>query len=358
MKKIFIKKTFVYSLIICFWILILGLFLFSSHIFSLFKRQKSITVFTYPLLIDAEYITRFEKQTGIKVYINYFESSDELLVKLKDSNTSDYDIIFPTDYTVEILAKKNLLRKIDKSKIDFWHKMNQKLTNLYYDPNNLYSIPYLWDVYGIGIDKKYYDGTRPIKKTWDLLFDEKVAPPRVGMINNPREALLLSAFYLFRKIDNFSKDEVDQMKKLLIKQKKWVDVYTDLRVDDLLTSGTCQATAGLGSDIWQEQRFNQDIDFFIPEEGSFFIVDSICLPKGSKKQDLAYQFINFLFQEESLEYHIENFFFFPTINTLNLGSAAKNMMNYMLNNMNKYYFFKNVLTDEQLHYLWIQLKGQ
>ena len=116
MKKIFIKKTFVYSLIICFWILILGLFLFSSHIFSLFKRQKSITVFTYPLLIDAEYITRFEKQTGIKVYINYFESSDELLVKLKDSNTSDYDIIFPTDYTVEILAKKNLLRKIDKSK--------------------------------------------------------------------------------------------------------------------------------------------------------------------------------------------------------------------------------------------------
>ena len=83
------------------------------------RSEKSITVFTWPLIIDANYITEFERETGIKVYLSYYENNEELLTKLKTTQGRGYDLVIPSDYTIEQLIKDGLVKKIDISKIDF-----------------------------------------------------------------------------------------------------------------------------------------------------------------------------------------------------------------------------------------------
>ena len=214
----FLKKLFARSLILLFWFLVFFIFLFSPVIFRTFKNGKSLNVFAFPELIDAEYVHQFEKETGIKVHISYYENNDELLVKMRKTKGQGYDIIIPSDYAVEILIREGLLKRYDKRRLQFYRTIDERFLGKYFDPQNDYSIPYLWETYKIGINKKFYKNGYP-EASWKLIFDEKSAPEGLVMVNTPREAVLLAAFYLFGSIDNLNAEKMEKIKELLIKQK-------------------------------------------------------------------------------------------------------------------------------------------
>ena len=151
------KRIVVWGLIVFFWIFVLYLFLWSPSVSKLFFKKRSISVFTFPQLIDANYVHRFEKETGIGLTISYYENNDELLVKMEKTGGAGYDIIIPSDYTVEKLRNKGLLKKLDKSKLDFIQRIDKKFLHKYFDPENNYSMPYSWETYKIGYNKKYYE---------------------------------------------------------------------------------------------------------------------------------------------------------------------------------------------------------
>jgi len=354
---LFFKKLLIRCLVLAFWLMLLYVFLFSPLLLKRFKSERTLNIFTFPQLIDAEYVHKFEKETGIKLNINYYENNDELLVKMRKTKGKGYDIIIPSDYAVELLIKDGLLKKYDKSKLNFYHNIDKKFLGKYFDPDNNYSIPYLWETYKIGISKNYYKNVHP-QASWKLIFDEHTAPQGIVMVNNPREAVLLAAFYLFGSIDNLDNKKLEKIKKLLIKQKKWVEVYSDLRSDFLLSSGTCPVSIGTSGEIWQAARWDEDIDFLIPKEGTFLLIDSIAISANSTKGDLVYTFINYLYRPDVMWHHVDKYSIFPVTTDVPLSDMFVESIERIWGDTKKLEFFRNVLSEEQVNTVWIELKSK
>jgi len=350
------RTLFVSFAIVLFWIFVMSVFLFSPHIVKLFRKEKSLTIFTFPMLIDAQYLSKFEKETGIKLYISYYESNEELLVKMRETKGRGYDIVIPSDYAVEILTREQLLQKIDKRKLPFWDTIDQRFLGHYFDPENEYSIPYLWEVYQIGINKAYFKKGRP-EASWGLVFDQEKAPKKIGMINNAREAILIAAFYLFGEIENITSERIEKIKKLLLKQKKWVEAYTDLRSDYLLLSGAVPVAVGMSGEIWHATRFEKNLDFLIPKEGTFMVIDNIGISARSKKQDLAHTFIQYLYTPEVMSHHADKYSVFPVTTNVTLSDYFICSMQKIWKEAKKLEFFRNVLSEKQLNEVWIELKA-
>jgi len=351
------KKLLTRFLVLFFWLTLLCIFLFSPILFRKFKNRRSLNIFTFPQLIDAEYVNKFEKETGIKLYISYYENNDELLIKMRKTKGHGYDIIIPSDYSVELLIKEGLLKKYDKSKLKFYHNIDERFLGKYFDPNNDYSIPYLWEIYKIGINKHFFKGKYP-EASWKLVFDENIAPQGIVMANNPREAVLLAAFYLFGSIDNLNDDKMKKIRELLIKQKKWVEVYSDLRSDFLLSSGTCPVSVGTSGEIWQAVRWDEDLDFLIPQEGTFLLIDSIAISAKSTKGDLVCTFINYLYQPDVMWHHVEKYSIFPVTKDVPLSDEFIKPISRIWKEAKKLEFFRNVLSEDQVNEVWIELKSK
>lgn len=347
MKRIS-KKLYIKSAIILFWIAALLLFLQVPNITSLFSSKKTLYVAAWPLLIDAQYIQEFEKQTGIKIELTYFERSEELYSKLKATGGHGYDIIFPSDYTINLLIKEGLLKKLDTSKLDFLHRLDPRLLGHYFDPNNEYSIPFFWGVFGIGFNKKIY-GEHP-DPSWELLFSPDAK--HIVMSDNPRESILISAQYLFgdvQALQDISAQEA--VMRLLKNQKSRVDVYTDERIDNLLSTENNPLAVGLSTDISRAMSHNRHIDFFVPKEGGFFIIDSVAIPKNSEREDLAYTFINYLYRREVMNHHIELYHMYsPLIDTVRSSG-------YILSpeTFKKLQFLTDVISEAEFNNIWIDV---
>jgi spermidine/putrescine transport system substrate-binding protein len=341
------------TLIFSFWVVIIGLFLMVPTIINYFRQEKSLTIFTWPLLLDPIKLKEFEQQTGIKLYITYFENGPALLSKLAATKGKGYDLIIPDDHSLELLIQQGLLKKIDHKRLSFWPTMNPVLLGNYYDPTDAYSIPYYWGVYGIGYDTDVFTQGPP-PATWATLFDKNFAlTTRLCMTDDPREAIMITAFHLFGTIEAL-KDPIAQqkVKEALIEQKKLIEVYTISRSDNLLQSKSCGLAAIMSPDVWRLQRENPNVQMVVPQEGSFIVVDAIAIPKATQKDDMIYEFLNYLYQPSVIEHHVNLFGYCSPITSVGLpGQEAF----CLPDDFKKFDFFRTIIPDEQINALWIEV---
>jgi len=337
---------------ICFWIALFVGILYLPRCGNIFRSKRSLSIFTWSSLMDPSYLKKFEQETGIKLYISYYESNEELLSKMQATEGRGYDVVIPTDYMFIKLKKKGYLKKIDKGRLTFLDDLDPKLLGMYFDPDNEYSIPYFWAVYGLGIDKSYYKGKVP-DPTWGLIFNPSMMPSSVGMTDNIREAVYIPAFYLFGSIEALKEPgNLEKVKNLLIEQKRHVEVYSEVRAEDLLLSKSSPIALGLSNDIWRAVREDSDIVFVIPKEGSFLSIDSVVIPKATEKDDLIYQFINFLYRKEVFEHHVEKYGLCPTLKTIKpeSGSCCPRGEEF-----DRLHFFKDVVPKVKLNEVWLSV---
>lgn len=336
-----------------FWAITIALFLMLPTLLQPFKQKRSLTIFSWPLLLDPVYLKQFEQETGIKIYITYFENGPALLSKVAATHGTGYDIIIPDDHSLELLIQQKLVKKIDHARLNFWNELNPALLNIYADPNNEYSIPYYWGVYGIGYDQDLFKNGPP-PAHWSTLFDPKICPEsRICMTDDPREAILLTAQYLFGSIDALKNKEArEHVKNSLIRQKKQVEVYTTSRSDNLLQSKSCGLAAIMSPDIWRLHKEHPNISMVIPEEGSFVVVDSIALPATTEKDEMIYQFLNFLFKKEVVAHHIETFGYCSPLTDLMPSDQATFCP---IERFKTFDFFRNVISDDEINALWIEV---
>lgn len=273
--------------------------------------------------------------------------------KLLTTGGQGYDIVIPTDYAVSWLIKHNLLKKLDKSKLAFFNTLRSELLGHYYDLNNDYSVPYFWSIYGLGINKEYFNGKTP-EATWALLFDTNLIPDRIGMTNYPREAILITAQYLFGSINALTNnDNIQKIKEVLLKQKEHVATYTDEMAEGLLLSQATPVAVAQSADILRIAKEAPHIDFIIPKEGSFLNIESIVIPAASTNQELVYEFLNYLYQPRVLAHHANEFAFCPPI----AGKFDKDSLNFCVDTqkLQTLSFFKDILSIDQINDIWITL---
>jgi spermidine/putrescine transport system substrate-binding protein len=353
--KIAVSTFLTRTAMILFWCLMVFASLNVSRVVTQFGHKKSISLLIWPMILDPHVLADFERKTGIKVYLNYYESNEELLSKLHATQGKDCDLIVPTDYMVEKLIQDGLLKKLDTTKLPFINQIRPYFLHHYYDPQNLYSVPYYVCVFGLGINKNYFNNQVP-EGGWRLVFDKNYAVPHMSMLDSAREAIMLAAFYKYGTIEHLNNEQLAAIEKILCEQKSWIDLYTSTRVEELLASGSCPLAVGTQADIWKAQRECSNIAFVIPQEGSFVTIDSFVIPKATQQDELVYTLLNFLYEQHVLEHNSAKYGFCSPLITSQV--QVQEALCLSEQQFKRLHFFKNVLPLQAMQDIWISVKAQ
>lgn len=308
-------------IIVSVYLALLALFLYFPRLLDWMGRSKNtLHVYSFTEIISPEAIEEFEKETGISVVMTYFETNEDLYTKFKVTGGQGYDLVTPSDYMVELLVKENLLHKLDHAKLPCFKEIDNRLMGRYFDPENNYSVPAVWNVYGIAFDRSFLN-TQNNEIGLDVIFKGPEAwgsdvqaykGTRICMVEDPLEALMYAGLYLFGKVDNFCDEEFEEIKKLLIKQKEWVECYSNSSLYFYLLGKIVPLALTPGIFMRKLASEFKNFAFMIPQEGSMLVVENFAIPQQSKKVDLVYKFINFLLSKEMAARHSDMYGFNPT----------------------------------------------
>lgn len=235
----------------------------------------------------------FEKLTGINVNYVTYESNEDLYPKIKNGGAS-YDIIIPSDYMIARMISEEMLLPIDVESIPNYKYISDDYKNMYFDPDNKYSVPYNVGMVGLIYNTKMVK-ERPT--SWTVMWDEQYKG-KILMIDNPRDAFAIPEKILGYSLNTTDEKELSDVAQLLIEQKPLLQGYVMDEVFNKMESGEAAMVPYYVGDYILMSDINPDLDFVYPEEGVNIFVDSICIPQCSQNYEAAIKYINFLLDPE------------------------------------------------------------
>ncbi len=235
----------------------------------------------------------FEKLTGIKVNYATFESNETMYSQLKSGGVT-YDIVIPSDYMIQRLINENMLKSFDATALSNYHYIRDDYKNLYFDPQNTYSVPYNVGMVGVIYNTALIDEP---EKSWKVLWDEKYKDMSL-MFSNPRDAFMIAQMILGQDLNTTNKADWDAAAELLKAQKKNLQSYVMDEVYGKMETGEAAIAPYYAGDFLTMYDINENLAFFYPEEGTNIFVDSICIPSSSQNSEAAKLYINFLLEPE------------------------------------------------------------
>ena len=235
----------------------------------------------------------FTRRTGIEVDYSTFDTNESLYSKLVSGGAS-YDVIIPSDYMVSRMINEGMLEKLNFDNIPNFRYIDEEYRNMGYDPTNEYSVPYTWGLVGIFYNKQYV--TEEID-SWDILWEEKYAG-KILMFDNPRDAFGIAQKRLGFSFNSTDEDEWIQAAVLLKEQKPLLQMYVMDQIFDKMESGEAWLAPYYSGDAGILVENNDNIEFVIPEEGTNYFVDAMCIPANAEHKTEAELYINFLCDPE------------------------------------------------------------
>lgn len=252
-----------------------------------------LNVYNWGDYIDESVISEFEKKYNIRVNYDTFSTNEDMYVKVK-SGGSNYDVLFPSDYTIERMVKEDMLLKLDYNNIPNAQYIEERFKHLDYDPQNEYSVPYMWGTVGIIYNKTMVH--EPVT-SWRILWDEKYSK-QILMLDSQRDSIGVALKMLGYSMNTLNLEELEAAKQALIKQKPLVLAYVGDDVKDKMIAGEASLAVVWSGDAVYMKWENPDLEFALPEEASNLWFDAMVIPKSSKHQTEAETFINFMCDPE------------------------------------------------------------
>ncbi len=357
----FLLRNCVRLLFVGIWLGFLFGFILLSYVSDYFVQDRSLSIYMWADKIDESVLQKFEQETGIKIYVNYYESNEELVTKFEISKDLNCDIILPSEYIIQPLVKAGFLKKIDLSRCEFVDRIYPEFMGHYFDPENEYSLPIYWDMLGLGYTKSYFEDGLPIN-SWSLIFDKNLIPcKKISMVDDAREAIFLAHKYFNFDVHALQVEDLENIKNLFIEQKEWVGAYTDFQEGYFLTSKTYPLVVSQREIVMRERLTHEDLAFVVPQEGSLMIFTNVVICASSQKDDLVYQFLNYIYQYDNLVHNCEKFCILPTVpDVLELLSDEYIGVTDMLpgqDGFKRLEIFPNILTQKQINDVWIAFKS-
>lgn len=255
------------------------------------RSEKTITVYNWGEYMDPDVITMFEKETGINVIYEEFETNEIMYPKVK-TGAIQYDVVCPSDYMIQRMAQEDLLAEIDFNNVPNIKYIGSTYmeTSTQFDPDNKYSVPYTWGTVGILYNKTLVDD--PVT-SWNILWNEKYAN-NILMQDSVRDAFAIALILQGKSVNSTDKKALLAARDLLIKQKPLVQAYVIDQVRDQMIGGEAALGVIYSGEAIFTQRENPDLEYVIPDEGSNIFLDSWVIPKNAKNKKGAEVFLNFL----------------------------------------------------------------
>jgi spermidine/putrescine transport system substrate-binding protein len=253
--------------------------------------KDTLVVYNWGEYIDPSLIDQFEEETGISVIYETYDSNEAMLTKIRQGGSS-YDVVVPSEYTIETMIKEDLLIEIDHSKIPNLENIDPYFLDLPFDPKNKYSIPYFWGTVGV----VYNPNDVPEHLTfdsWDDLWDPALKN-KVFLVDGAREIVGMGLNSLGYSLNSRDETELrkamEKLKQLNGNVKAIIgDEITPLMVNNEATVAV--TFSGQAADMMYE---NEELNYAVPKEGSNLWFDNMVIPKTSSNVEGAHQFINFM----------------------------------------------------------------
>jgi len=243
----------------------------------------------------------FTEATGIEVNYMTFDSNESMYTKLKTGGSS-YDVIIPSDYMVGRLISEGMLMELNFDNIPNAQYIDEAYRNTDYDPENKYSVPYTVGTVGIIYNSAYVD--EEDIGSWDLLWNPKYAG-KILMFDNPRDAFAAAELKLGYSLNSTDPDELRAAAYELISQKPNVQSYVMDQIYDKMIRGEAWIAPYYAGDYLMMCEENEDLEFFLPEEGFNLFIDAFCIPTCATNKEGAEAYINFLLSPEICGQNLE-----------------------------------------------------
>lgn len=262
---------------------------------SVFASDKVVYVFNWAEYMPADVLSQFQNETKIKVIYSTYDNNEAMYAKVKLLKGKTYDIVVPSTYFVHKMRKENLLLPIDRSKLPNFKYLDPNLLSKPYDPQNEYSIPYLWGSTAIGVNSQYIrpESVKSWKDLWKPEYKGKVL-----LIDDIREVFGMGLKILGYSCNDTDPAHIEQAYAILKELLPNVRLFTaDSPKQPFLNE---EVYIGM---IWNGEAFmaskeNPKIKYVYPEEGAMLWVDSMVIPRGAKNIEHAHTFINFILRPD------------------------------------------------------------
>ncbi|WP_203364522.1 ABC transporter substrate-binding protein [Bacillus sp. REN10] len=251
---------------------------------------NTLTVYNWGDYIDPDLITKFEKETGIKVIYETFDSNEAMMTKIEQGGTA-YDIAVPSEYAIDKMKKNDLLIPVDHSQLPNLKNIDPRFMDLAFDEGNKYSIPYFWGTVGILYNQDLMGGKKIT--AWNDLWDESYKND-VFLVDGAREVIGMGLNTLGYSLNDTNKEHLIEAKEKLDELTPNVKAIVGDEIQLLMINNEAKigvVWSGTAADVMSE---NESLEYVVPEEGSNLWFDNMVIPKTSKNVEAAHQFINFM----------------------------------------------------------------
>ena len=293
---------------------------------ALAADPKVLNVYNWSDYIADDTLKNFEKETGIKVNYDNYDSNEVLMAKLVAGN-SGYDIVVPSSHFAKLQIQGGLLQKLDRSKLTNWGNLDPTLLKSLetVDPGNQYLVDWLWGFVTVGINKdkvKAALGNLPMPdNAWSLIFDPKYASKLkscgVNFLDSASEVLPVALMYVGKPAYSSNAADYDAAAKMLASVRPYVTRFSSSGYINDLAGGSLCAVMGYSGDIniararalEANPKQPAAIEALIPKGGATLFFDSMAIPKDAKNVANAHLFINYILRPEvaaSLKYVKKN----------------------------------------------------
>jgi spermidine/putrescine-binding protein len=274
------KRFGFFSIAIC-W-----LFFFSCSLFP----KKQLVIYTWEEMFPQEVLDSFKNVTGIEIVLHYFDYNEDMLMGLQEAEGGTYDLVIADDYIIEFVIEQGLAQKLDKTKIPNLKNVNSLYQHQFYDPGDMYTVPY-----GAGIQTIVYDPGKvnfAIKGFSDLWNPD--LRDRVGITSNYRVINGMALKTMGKSYNEIDPGVIEVAGRRLLELAPNIAVIRDIDLDDELLAGRIDVALMYTDQVTKSLSQNPELKEVYPEEGIGFGVMAAFIPSKAPNSAAAHKFLDFI----------------------------------------------------------------
>ncbi len=261
----------------------------------------SLHIYTWCDYIAPDVLTSFEKALGVTIVVDTFDSNEAMYAKLKAGGTG-YDIIMPSSYQIESMAREGMIDELDHAKIPNVRKnFDPSFTRQILDPSFKYNVPYAVTYTGFAYAKDRIPEGADVN-SWAILGNPALKG-RISLLDDIREVIGGGLMYLGYSINSTDPKEIDSAVAQILKWRANIRKFDSESYKTEVPGGATYLGHGYSTDTTQVivgddeagAPARDDIGFALPKEGYTIAFDEMVVASGAKRKDLAYAFINYIY---------------------------------------------------------------
>lgn len=246
----------------------------------------------------------FQRQCACRVVQDFYGDNEEMLAKLA-SGARGYDMVFPSSFVIQAMARQHLLLPLDHGKLPNLRNVAPAYLNQSYDPGNTYTVPTVLSLTSVGYNVEVLKKRGVDAGSWAVIFDPAVLAKikgKVIVLDSQRELMAAALMYLGKSANSADPKDWAAARNVILKAKPYWAAFNNQSYIKELTVGNMWVALGYSNDLYQAEqdalkaRRPFKIGFGLQKEGNTMSIDNFVVLKDAPRKDLAYKFINFMLE--------------------------------------------------------------